>query len=95
MTLPEADTGRSPAGRPRRHRLLPIAGGGVAAAAVLAHLGGGALVMHVGLPTALVYLVRGGTLGSLSDGAQIIVIVTIAVMMLLVVFGARHWLQRR
>ena len=95
MMTHEAQEGRSPAGLPGRHRLLPIAGGGVAIAAVLAHLGGGGLVMHVGLPAALVYLGLGGTLGNLSDGALVIGIVTIAVMMLLVIFGARHWGQRR
>ena len=41
----EAHEGRSPAGRPVRHRLLPIAGGIVAVAAVLAHLGLGAAVV--------------------------------------------------
>ena len=82
-------------GSPKRHRLLSLAGGGVTAAAVLAHLGGGALVMHVGLPAALVYLGLGGTLGGLSGGALLIGIMMIAVMMLLVVFAARHWLQRR
>jgi hypothetical protein len=84
-----------PTGRPGRHRLLPIAGGGVAVAAVLAHLGGGALVMHVGLPAALVYLGLGGTLGSLSGGALLIGIVMITVMMLLMIFGARQWLRHR
>ncbi len=91
----ETDKSRSPAARPKRHRLLPIAGGGVAVAAALAHLGGGALVMHVGLPAALVYLGLGGTLGSLSGGALLIGTVTIAVVMLLVIFGARQWLRHR
>ncbi len=86
---------RSPTGRPGRHRLLPIAGGGVAVAAVLAHLGGGALVMHVGLPAVLVYLGLGGTLGHLSGGALLIGIVKIAVVLMLVIFGARQWSQRR
>ena len=94
MMLPETQEGCSPPGRPGRHRLLPIAGGGVAVAAVLAHLGGGALVMHVGLPAALVYLGLGGTLRSLSGSALLIGIVTIAIM-LLVIFGARHWLRHR
>jgi hypothetical protein len=67
----------------------------VAVAAVLAHLGGGALVMHVGLPAALVYLGLGGTLGSLSGGALLIGIVMITVMMLLMIFGARQWLRHR
>src|SRR5829696_3826330 len=85
----------SPTGSPRHHRLLPLAGGSLAIAAVLAHLGGGALVMHAGLPAALVYLGLGGTRGSLSGGALLIGIVMIAVMMMLVIFGARHWMQRR
>jgi hypothetical protein len=95
MMTHEADEGRSPAARSRRHRLLPIAGGGLAVAAVLAHLGGGALVMHVGLPAVLVYLGLGATLGSLSGGALLIGIVMIAVTMLLVIFGARHWVRHR
>jgi hypothetical protein len=95
MMAHEAQEGRSLAGRPGRHRLLPMVGGGVAIAAVLAHLGGGALVMHVGLPAALVYLGLGGTLGNLSDGALVMGIVAIAVMMLLVIFGRRHWVRHR
>jgi hypothetical protein len=95
MMLSETQEGRSPPGRPGRHRLLPIAGGGVAVAAVLAHLGGGALVMHVGLPAALVYLGLGGTRGNLSNGVLVIGIVAIVVMMLLVIFGARHWVRHR
>ena len=85
----------STTGSPKRHRLLSLAGGGVAVAAVLAHLGGGALVMHVGLPAALVYLDLGGTLGGLSGGALLIGIVMIAVTMLLVIFRARHWVRHR
>ena len=95
MMMHEADKSRSPAARLGRHRLIPIAGGGVALATVLAHLGGGALVMHVSLPAALVYLGLGGTLGNLSGGALVIGIMTVAVMLSLLVFGARHWLQRR
>jgi hypothetical protein len=95
MMTRESDTGRSPETRPRRHRLLPIAGGGVAVAVVLAHLGSGALVMHVGLPAALVYLGLDGPLQNLNSGVLLIGIVTIAVMMLRVVFGVRRWLQRR
>jgi hypothetical protein len=95
MMTHEADTGRSPKTRPGHHRLLPIVGGGVAVAVVLAHLGGGALVMHVGLPAALVLLGLDGPLENFSGGALLIGIVPIAAMMLLLVFGARHWLQRR
>jgi hypothetical protein len=95
MILPETQEGCSSPGRPGRHRLLSIAGGGVAVAVVLAHLGGGALVMHVGLPAALVYLGLGGTRGSLSGVALLIGIVMIAVTMLLVIFGARHWVRHR
>jgi hypothetical protein len=94
MTTRKAHDDRSPTGSPGRHRLLPFAGGGVAVVVVLAHLGGGALVMHVGLPSVLVYLGLGGTLGSLSGSALLIGIVTIAVM-LLVIFGARQWLRHR
>src|SRR5829696_5158400 len=95
MMSHEAQERGSPAGRPGRHRLLPLAGGGVAVAAVLAHLGGGGLVMHVGLPAALVYLGLGGTLGSLSGGALAIGIVMIAVITLLMIFGVRHWVRHR
>jgi len=84
-----------PTGRPERHHLLAIAGGGVAVTAVLAHLGSGALVMHVGLPAVLVYLGLGGTLGRLSSGALLIGIVMIAVMTLLAIFGSRQWLRHR
>ena len=87
MMTHEAHEDRPAADRPGPHRLLPIVGGGVAIAAVLAHLGGGALVMHVGVPALLVYLGLGG--------ASAIGIVTIAIMMPLLVFGARHWLRRR
>ena len=93
MITDQAHDDRSLTGRSGRHRLLSITGG-VAVAAVLAHLGGGALVMHVGLPAVLVYLGLGGTLGSLSGSALLIGIVTIAVM-LLVIFGARQWLRHR
>jgi hypothetical protein len=85
----------SSASRSQRHPLLSIAGGGVAVAAVLAHLGGGALVMHVGLPAALVYLGLGGTLGSFSGSALVIGIVMIAAIAPMVIFGARHWLRHR
>ena len=95
MMTHETQEGQSHTGRAGRHRLLPIAGGGVAVAAVLAHLGGGGLLMHVGLPAALVYLGLGGTRGNLSGGTLAIGIVAIAILMLLVVFGARHWVQHR
>lgn len=91
----------SPAGRPGRHRLLPIAGGGVAVAA-LAHLGGGALAMHVGIPAALAYFGLETALPNLGGGALTIGIVAVVAIKLLVVFGvfggafgARRWLQRR
>jgi hypothetical protein len=51
--------------------------------------------MHVGLPAALVYLGLGGTRGNLSNGVLVIGIVAIVVMMLLVIFGARHWVRHR
>lgn len=70
---------RPAAGQPGRHRLLPIVGGGVGITALLAHLGGGAVLVHVGLPAALTYLGLGpphlgggalvvglGTLGALA-----------------------------
>ena len=47
MTTNEA---RSAAVRPGFHRLLPIAGVTAATAALMVHLGCGALVMHVGVP---------------------------------------------
>jgi hypothetical protein len=86
MMTHETHEDRPVADRPGSHRLLPIVGGGVAVAAVLAHLGGGALVMHVGIPALLVYLGLGG--------GSAIGIVTVAIMMPLLIFVARHWLRR-
>ena len=90
----EAKESRSPADQPVRHRLLPIAGGGVIVAALLAHLGGGALLMHVGLPAVLVSLGLGAGVVNLGAGALAICIVVVIAVKLLVVFGARHRLRR-
>lgn len=57
MLTHETHERRSPTGRPGRHRLLPIAGGGVAVAAALAHLGGGALVIGIVAVVAIKLLV--------------------------------------
>lgn len=95
LMMQEAQEDRSPAGRPGSHRLLPIAGSGVAVAAVLAHFGGGAVLMHVGLPAVLVYLGGGAVLAYLGGGALVVGIVAVVVMMPLLVFGARRWLRHR
>ena len=88
----EAHEGRSPAGRPGVHRLLPIVGSGVAVAAVLAHLGGGGMIMHVGLPALLVYLGLGGVPTNLAGGALLVALAAVITVKLLFVFGAtRHW----
>ena len=88
MTVHEAHEARPPAGRPRPHRLLPIAGITVAVVAVLAHLAGGAALLHVGL---------GGTLASLGLGgsAMVVGLAAVIALKLLVVFGARRWVRRR
>ena len=84
----EADTDRSPTARPGLHRLLPMAGIAVAFVAVVAHLGGGALLMHAGLSGALTSLGLGG-------GALVVAVAAIVSVKLLVVFGARRWLRHR
>ena len=92
MMTHEAHEGRSPAGRPRHHRLLPIVGGGVAVAAVLAHLAGGGVLMHVGLPALLVHLGLGAAPTNLAGGALLVGLVAVITIKLLFVIGAtRHW----
>lgn len=91
MMTHEAHEVRSPEDRPRLRRLLPIAGGGVALAAVLAHLGGGALLMHVGLPAVAAYLGLGAGPANLGGGALVIGIVAVVAMNLLLVLGTRRW----
>lgn len=97
----EMPDGQSHAARATRHRLLPIAGGGVAAAALLAQFGGGALVMHVGLPAVLAYFGLGAAVPTLGAGALVVGIVVAVGLKLLVfgvfggVFGGRQWFRRR
>ena len=88
MTTHEAHEARSPTGRPRPHRLLPIAGITLAVVAVLAHLAGGAALLHVGLGGALASLGFGG-------GALVVGLAAVIALKLLAVFGARRWLRRR
>jgi hypothetical protein len=97
MMTQEAQEGRSPAGRPgplRRlprplRRLLPIAGSTVAVVAVLAHFGGGAVLVpaHLGLGAAL--------LAKFGGGALVVVLAAFVTIKLLLVFGARRWLRHR
>jgi hypothetical protein len=94
MMRHQAQEGRSPAGRPRLLRLLPIAGGGVAIGALLAHVGGGALLMHVGLPAVLAYFGLSVAPANLGGGALVIGIMATTAMMLLLVFGAGRWLRQ-
>lgn len=89
----EAQAGRSPAGRPGRQRLLPIAGITVAVVAVLAHLGGGAVLAYLGL---------GGSLANLGASALVVgLAAAVGVKLLLVfgvfggAFGARRWVRYR
>ena len=90
-----ADKDPTPRTSPGRHRLLPIAGGGLAIAALLAHLGGGAMLMHVGLPALLAYLGLGAGPANLTGGALVAGIVVVVAVNLLLVFGARRWLRHR
>ena len=84
--------GRSPEDRHGRHRFLPIVGSSVAVAAVLAHLIGGGVLVHVGLPAVLVYLGRGAVPTNFVGGALLIGLAAVITIKLLFVFGAtRHW----
>ena len=89
----EAHEGRSPAGHPRPHRLLPIAGITVAVVAVLAHLAGGAALAHFGLGAVLAYL--GVDVANLGGGALVVGLAAVVGIKLLVVIGARRWLRHR
>lgn len=93
MVTHEAQAGRSPAGRARPHRLLPIVGSTVAVAAVLAHLGGGAVLMHLGGGAVLAYLGFGWALAS--PGALVVGLAALVGLKLLLVIGARRWLRHR
>lgn len=71
------------ASRPRHHRVLPIAGGSVILVALLAHLAGGAVLVHAGLSKALASL-------GLGAGALVVVLVALGTIkvLLLVFLGA-------
>ena len=94
MMRRQAHDDPSPAARSGRHRLLPIAGVTAAIVAVLAHLGGGALVMHVGVPALLVYFGLGADLANLGSGALLVALAAVVAMKLLLVFGAGRWLRQ-
>src|SRR5215216_1762686 len=93
--------GRSPTDRPGLRRLLPIAGGGVAVAAVLAHFAGGGLLMHVGVPALLAYLGFGAASTNLGGALVLGIVAVVAIKLLMVLgvfggaFGARQWWQHR
>jgi hypothetical protein len=92
MVTHEAHEGRSPASRAGRHRLLPIVCSGVAVAAVLAHLAGGGVLMHVGLPALLVYLGLGTAPTNHAGGALLVGLAAVITIKLLFVIGAtRYW----
>ena len=82
----EARSGHSPASRPTGRWLLPVAGGGLGVAALIAHFGIGGALMHVGLPAALAYFGLGAAPGNVG-GALVIVIVAVIAVKLLVVSG--------
>jgi hypothetical protein len=65
-----------------------MAGITVAVVAVVAHMGGGAVLMHAGLSGVLANLGLGG-------GALVVGLAAIVSVKLLVVFGVRRWMQRR
>lgn len=88
MMTHEADTGRSPAARPGLHRLIPMAGITAVIVVGVAHLGGGAVLMHAGLSGAL------GSLG-LGGGALVVGLAAIVGVKLLVALGARRWSWQR
>ena len=88
----EAPGSRRSAGHPGPHRLLPITGIAVASIAVLAHLGGAAL-MHLGLGAGLAYI--GADVANLGGRALLVGLAAVIALKLLVVFGARRWLRQR
>jgi hypothetical protein len=93
MMTHEAHEGRPPADRPWPHQLLPIAGITAVVVAVLAHLAGGAALVHLGLGGGLAYF--GVDVASLGGSPLAIGLAAVIVIKLLVVFGARRWLRHR
>lgn len=87
MTPHEANEFQPPVGDAGHRRLLPLVGGGVVGAAVLAHFLGGGLLMHVGLPALLVYLGFGG-------GALLVALAAIVAIKLLMIVGATKLVGR-
>jgi hypothetical protein len=85
MMTHEAPESQAPKGRSGFHRLLPTVGATLVGVAVLAHLAGGAALLHLGP----------GSLANLGGGALVIAIAALVSVKLLMVFGARHWLRRR
>jgi hypothetical protein len=88
MVPHEGNEGRSVADRSKIQHLVPAAGIAAVVAAVLLHLGGGAVLVHAGLSGVLASL-------GLGSGALVVVIVVIVAVKLTVVFGARRWLRHR
>ncbi len=82
----EAPEGRSSAGHPKSHRLLPIAGISVIVVAVLGHLAGGAALMHLGLGVVLAYF--GVNVASLGGGALVLGLAAVITIKLLLLFAA-------
>ena len=80
-----------PPDRSRSHRLLPMAGIIAAMVAILAHLGGGAMLIHLGLGTGLAAL--GVNVGGLGGDTLVVGLVVVISVKLLLVFGARRWFR--
>jgi hypothetical protein len=92
IMIPEVHEDPTPVAHRAPHRLLPCAGIGVTVVAVLGHLGGGAMVVHLGLAAVVAYL--SVNLGSLGPGAVAAALAAIITMTVLVVIAARHRLGR-
>ena len=92
MTTNVTYEAHSPA-RSGTHRLLSIAGITAAIVALLAHLGGGALLIHFGLGAGLAAL--GINVGHLGGGALVVGLVVVISLKLLLVFGVRQRFRHR
>lgn len=74
---------RPHSGRSGLHRLLPATGIAVVAIALVAHLAGGAALVHLGLGS------------SLGDNVLVIGLAAVVCLKLLLVVAARRWWQQR
>lgn len=82
----EAEEERLGAGHSGPRRLLPLAGAAVVAVVVLAHLLGGAALVHAGLVAPL---------AALGPWALVLGLAALVAVKLAVVFTARRWARHR